>query len=337
MTQETIDQYIFRFLDGSASREEEQALRNWRGLKEENETYFKHFRQIWQLSRLEHIQKQKPQFDKKKAWEKIKPQEKTIASPGFRIGHYLNRTTAAIAAMLVAGLVIFFQFFYHPSPENIHFVAQSIEELSLPDGSIITLNEGAVIDYPEAFTGEQRAIKFQGEAFFDIAKNPDKRFIIQMKNTRVEVLGTSFNILEKPNEEVEVSVQSGKVAFYAAEIQNEHAEEEDKIIMTQGDAAVYRPAVDKIEPIKIPSLNSTSWKTKIFTFNETPLPIVIADLSKGYKVKFIIDDPALNTCSLSMYNRKAQSLDQVLQTIELSLGISIEKKQDGYHLKGSCE
>ncbi|HTF29435.1 MAG TPA: FecR domain-containing protein [Flavitalea sp.] len=86
--------------------------------------------------------------------------------------------------------------------------------MTLPDGTKIWLNADTKIQYPKKFSGNTREVYLSGEAFFEVAKNPGKPFIIHLANGTVKVLGTSFNIRAYDNEKfIEASVATGKVAF----------------------------------------------------------------------------------------------------------------------------
>ncbi|MEZ2442960.1 FecR family protein [Chitinophaga sp. RCC_12] len=85
--------------------------------------------------------------------------------------------------------------------------------IELADGSKIWLNAESMITYPEKFRGDNREIFLEGEAFFDVATNAKRPFIVHLKKGTIKVLGTSFNIRAYENEPVQTAVVTGKVAF----------------------------------------------------------------------------------------------------------------------------
>lgn len=92
-----------------------------------------------------------------------------------------------------------------------------IVKLRLSDGSEISLNAGSVIHYPEHFTGDKREVYLEGEAFFEVAPDPGKPFIVHTGKISTRVLGTSFNVRAYPAmEELKVTVTSGKVGIASA-------------------------------------------------------------------------------------------------------------------------
>lgn len=81
----------------------------------------------------------------------------------------------------------------------------------LEDGSIVYLSEHTSLQYPEHFQANKREVILQGDAFFDISKNPEKPFFIETESVRVEVLGTAFSIKSKDYSPFSLSVRSGEV------------------------------------------------------------------------------------------------------------------------------
>ena len=85
----------------------------------------------------------------------------------------------------------------------------------LPDGSLIALNKGSVIEYSKRFNRTKREMTLKGEAFFNVSSNKDKPFLIHCLQTTTRVVGTKFNIYSDPVlNEVKVSVTEGVVEFY---------------------------------------------------------------------------------------------------------------------------
>ncbi len=82
---------------------------------------------------------------------------------------------------------------------------------TLGDGSTVYLVSNASLSYPKAFTGGKREVLLHGEAMFDIAKNPEKPFLIETEKVTVRVLGTAFNIKTSKDGEFELTVKRGRV------------------------------------------------------------------------------------------------------------------------------
>src|SRR5690606_29105984 len=83
--------------------------------------------------------------------------------------------------------------------------------ITLSDGTTIKLNSGSRLRYPEAFDEGLREVHLEGEAFFDVARNEHSPFVVRTKSVTTRVLGTSFNIEAFPDEQISVTVATGKV------------------------------------------------------------------------------------------------------------------------------
>ena len=87
--------------------------------------------------------------------------------------------------------------------------------LTLPDGTLVFLNSESTLSYPSCFDGDTRNVNLQGEAYFEVAKNPEKKFIVSTSHqSQIEVLGTHFNVeaYEKENR-VSATLVEGKIGF----------------------------------------------------------------------------------------------------------------------------
>lgn len=82
----------------------------------------------------------------------------------------------------------------------------------LPDGTNVKLNSGSHLSYPQKFGKKTREVNLSGEAFFNVTKDPEKKFIVHTKHINIEVLGTTFNVYSYESENtVEMVLLSGHV------------------------------------------------------------------------------------------------------------------------------
>ena len=201
------------------------------------------------------------------------------------------------------------------TPENILVQTGDFKkEITLPDGSLIALNKNSELTYPTKFSRKERLVRLSGEAFFDVTKNPNKKFKIDIdKNAIVEVLGTSFNIKsEKLGGTVDVNVVSGKIAFYAPE--NENA----KTILTKNENAFFQNGVISKNLPK--NKNFQSWRTGVLYFEEETIEKVCKVLSTFYDREIIsqgLENSEIRFTSII----DNQKLENVLEEIKLVLNL----------------
>lgn len=168
--------------------------------------------------------------------------------------------------------------------------------IELADGSKIWLNADSKLSYPEVFNGNTREVFLTGEAFFDIAANPKKPFIVHLSSGSIHVLGTSFNIRAYENEAVQTSVRTGKVAFIPA---YEAGKKPDTIYITPDEKVTYRKAVadDEADDAIVREVTSAeddkAWTEGRLVFRDKTLEEIASELERtfGKKVSFGSDAP----------------------------------------------
>ncbi len=151
------------------------------------------------------------------------------------------RRVAAVLLVLVAigGAIRYFNPDLQLSvkqPELVNVTTQNGERTTytLPDGSQVRLNAGSKLTYPAVFKKE-RHVSLEGEAFFQVTKNPSKPFIVHTKQISTTVLGTSFNInAYNEDESVTVTLKTGKVA-----VKQEAPGKWDQIGLVPGEKLTY--------------------------------------------------------------------------------------------------
>lgn len=190
------------------------------------------------------------------------------------------------------------------------------KEIVLPDGSTVILNANSKISYPNVFASNERRIKLEGEAFFDVTKNPDMPFIIEVNDAEVKVLGTSFNvnsiILEH---KIEVFVETGLVQLSRKTNINE------KILIKPGNVGIM--SNDKLIKEKNYNRNIVAWKTKEIIFYEDNMKNVIETLNNAYNSDITCESQdILNLRYTSTF--RDQDIDSILNVICLTFDLKIE-------------
>jgi transmembrane sensor len=305
-----------KYLNGSASDTERAEFTGWLDTSEENRFQFEDLHKYWELSG-KAFENYEP--DMETAWKII--QKQTIHPNEFPI-KYLYRIAVSIVVILSIGLGIKI---YQRSEFNyrsglITYVSNDkIKEVKLEDGSVIWLNTHSRFEAPAHFNFKERKVYLNGEAYFEIAKDINKPFIIESKNTITEVLGTSFNIRAKENEtNITVTVSAGKVAFYSSK------NKLSKVYLTPGMRGVWKEKSEKVISYTDSDINYLAWKTGVLQFKDTPLTEVCDIISKSYNVKIKVDPlGAKNYLFTGNFNNV--KMDQMLDIIGTTLDIKFVK------------
>ncbi|MGB4653943.1 MAG: FecR family protein [Bacteroidales bacterium] len=282
-------------------------------------------------------------IDTNKAWQNVSSKifdnpaeiaepirKETTFKPSY--GRAFVRYAVGIAATLIIGLGLFF-LQKEKQPDLLTYTQNSlqIEPITLSDGSVATLNNNSEINFPETFTKKSREVYLWGEAFFDIASEPNRSFIVCVGDLRVKVMGTSFNIDDTSPNETKVSVHSGKVLCYVVD-ENSEAGVGDNIMLSEGQKLVYDKINKTFDLSAKFDYNDISWKTKKLIFNASTLDEVFEAIAKCYNTSFEVENSEVHDYQITA-NFDGESLQTVLQTIELIHNIKFVKNDKGYQVK----
>jgi len=201
-------------------------------------------------------------------------------------------------------------------------------EITLPDNSIVTLNKNGKISYSESFEGDVRKVYLEGEAFFEVEKNPKRPFIVDTKNATIQVLGTSFDV-NIQNDMTEVFVKTGRVAF-------QPKGSDKKLILTPGNQGHFDRSTRKLEKTMV-SDNVISWKTKTLSFKNEAFNSVVQTIENQFDINVEYNEN-LKACNYTSLFNKLDP-DVILQTLAFTFGMEFTKiDASHYRLKGgSCQ
>jgi len=307
-----------KHLLGEASPEEEQTVIEWMKENETHQEYYNQFKRIWDQSK---ALASGSNVDVNKAWERFqnKVAGKNESVKILKSSFSWLRVAASI--ILIAGLGITLFMLVNKNTEPKEMVAQTGQNVlidTLSDGSVITLNKRSTVTYPSKFKGNTRAIALKGEAFFNVAPDKKKPFIISVNDVQVSVVGTSFNI-KSENGNTEVVVETGIVQVTKSG-KTVELNAGEKIIMPANDSSATKEKVsDKLY---------NYYRSKEFVCDETPLWKLVQVLNEAYDSKIIIGRKELNDKRITtiFYN---ESLEKILEIIHLTFDITVIKKEDG--------
>lgn len=204
----------------------------------------------------------------------------------------------------------------------------SVLRIALEDGSVVSLEKGSRLSYSGSLKTSERTVYLDGEAFFDVERDPKRPFVIFANKTVVKVLGTSFRVKAHDNsEKVVVSVKSGKVSVFERK-DFEKARENPQmsgLVLMANQQAEFSNELEKFNKMIVPDpviLGDTDKKE--FDFDRTPLPEVFSTLEKAYGIEIIYDRDLLagRLLKVSLEDETlTEKLDVICKTMELSYNI----------------
>jgi transmembrane sensor len=316
-------QLLARFLAGETDTNEETAVKYWLDKSEMNRSEFKELEKVWNtLGKTKASQ----QIDIDKEWSYLQSRVNSSDARGKRFSLV---PLLRIAALFVLVLGLAFLGVHYFSQKTVSTQLAETTKIVLPDGSKVTLNADSRLRYKKNFGKEYRTISLQGEAYFEVEKNPEKPFIIDLRNAEVKVLGTSFNVKAyKGMEKIEVTVAEGKVSVY------EKKQPEKKVVAVAGEKAEYNKQQKVIKKTENLDKNYISWKTRSIIFENDSLQNIITTLSNVYHISIVLRNPELKDCTLTT-SFDDEELETVFQVLESALDITIEEEEDTIYISGS--
>ncbi|MCE7070129.1 FecR family protein [Dyadobacter sp. CY327] len=196
----------------------------------------------------------------------------------------------------------------------------SQHKVTLPDGSKVTLAENASIVTAEDYGKETRTVYLSGEAFFDIKRNEKMPFLVHTGELVTEVLGTSFWIRpHSGSKTIEVSVKTGRVSVYAADISG--GKKKNGVIITPNQKVLYDTENRTIRQdiVDAPEIILPHPIVSDFQFEEATIRKVLSAMQNAYGVEIVVANPVLEQCAftgdlngLSMY----QQLEMVCGVVD---------------------
>lgn len=249
---------------------------------------------------------------------------------------HLALKVAAVLVFLAALSVIFWRSNELPKVQ----VAQAYEEkentegrksiIYLQDGSIVHLNSDSKITYPADFSDTLRAINLQGEAFFQVAKDESRPFIVYADNIAVTALGTSFNVKNYDNEaQIQVALESGRVSV---EDYKNPANDSFNIFLDPGNMVQYNKKSLMFSSIeKADSKEAFGWKDGIIYFKKADMKTVFNRLERWYGVEFELGNQPGHEWSYTAEFHN-QSLKETLESISFSQNFTYSLKDKHVHI-----
>ena len=181
-------------------------------------------------------------------------------------------------------------------------------KLVLSDGTKVWLNSASKLKYPVAFTGGQRKVFLEGEAYFEVAADTVHPFLVETSGMSVTVLGTGFNVMAYPEEmEAAVTLVHGKVG-----VQTDHRQQ----ILHPDEQYVYQTTTRRGTVRKVDVSQYVDWKDGILNFDSMPLEELTRRLGRWYDVDFFFVAEELKTLKYSGAFKKYNDIRYVLNIIE---------------------
>ena len=214
-----MDKLIINYLIGEISLEDQHKLKKWLEEDESHPVILEQMEKFWAQGELKFPERKQKVFNRLKSEIDKLDESDQFSKPKRKFT--LGQLARYAAVILLASLISIYAYTsFEGDLKSTQSTINYLEKVSspgqkittiLPDGTKVKLNAESKIIVPELFSTDIREVTLIGEAFFEVAPNPNKPFIVHFNNNEVEVLGTSFNIKAYDGRQSYVAVKTGKV------------------------------------------------------------------------------------------------------------------------------
>lgn len=232
---------------------------------------------------------------------------------------------AAMALILVASTVWAMLYLSdtvtEPDMNTLHVPAGQRAQITLQDGTEVWLNAQSTMRYPSHFSKKNRVVEIIGEAFFDVAEEKKRPFIVSTQHIDIKVLGTQFNVYSYPGAGyIQTDLVEGSVKVYQTD------DEESGIVLKPDEQVIIRGNNMTVSDINNPE--HLLWRNGIYSFNNERLIVIIEKLQLYYDVKIVVEDPEIFDVRYTGKFRQRDSIDEILRIIQKIHPFKIEKDRD---------
>lgn len=203
--------------------------------------------------------------------------------------------------------------------------------VTLSDGTVLVLNAGSRLTYPETFSGKERRVFLEGEVLADVAKDPERPFLIQAGDVDVRVHGTKFNFKAyRSDMMVELMLLEGSVSMDIAA-----SEGKREVRLTPGDFAQFDRQAGDISLGTVPPDGFRSFSdNRSFSFINLPLADIAADLERSFGTRIVIADETVASRRFLAFFTNHESLDEILTLLAANGNLRVSRSGEVVYLSG---
>ena len=332
-----MDDLLVKVLLGEASAAEQGQVQQWVAESPANERYLADFRRIWEESRNLAVHST---VNEDAAWNDFRRRVGEVAdNDAARRGPIVRRMAfssrqwlrvAAVLLVLGGGGWLYYNYQYLPAQFAVVYSEDHVVTDTLPEGTIVTLNKQSSIRYKKLLAGNTRAIELEGEAFFNVAPDKNKPFVVTANGVLIKVIGTSFNV--KTGRDVkDLKTDVAKNGMDATKNVTEVIVETGGVEVTSDQHTIRLGSHEKAlvpgnnrQPVKEENGDDlyNYYRTHEFVCNGLPLERLVEKLNEVYKLHVVIGDSRLRNLPLTATFQE-ESPDEILYVITRTLKITL--------------
>jgi ferric-dicitrate binding protein FerR (iron transport regulator) len=236
----------------------------------------------------------------------------------YRVARQTLRYAAVILIAFGVGFALNAAFAEPPEMALYAASASKRTEVTLPDGTHVWLAPASTLAAPQKFSRKKREVALVGEAFFEVAHDAEKPFIVNAGSYNIRVLGTKFNVLTRPQEATfEAYLQEGSVEVF-------NLTECIRLLPHEG-VAMHSNRLEKTTP----NMAQISYmQTGIYAFEHRSLIDLIRKMEQEHSIKFTIASKRIASCSLTGKFKEGDNLETMLAVLQRVCPFQYKKVSD---------
>ena len=317
---------IIRYLENRCSEEDFVLINEWMKESDENAGELFRMEEIYQLGKFPFEEENLVVRAERRLGRRLE-QENQKKQEVFKLRSVLRYAAAIVGVMvLAAGLAYWFR---NKAEELVVASAAHgqgrgmvVRERLLPDGTKVWLNQSSVLKYPRAFEGKERHVYLDGEAYFEVARNHEKPFMVKSPAMDVRVLGTSFNIKCRPDNSF------AETTLIEGEVEVKDKSDKGRITLLPGQKAVLNRVTGRMQVKQVDPKMEIVWHNDLIPFEKSSIFQIAAALERFYGVKIILSPDVDSTNTYSGVLKKKDNIESVLNSLRNSIPFNYKKVDD---------
>lgn len=193
-------------------------------------------------------------------------------------------------------------------------------QLILPDGTMTWVNSASQLDYPTRFDSDKRVVTLEGEAFFEVATDTDRPFVVNTAGMQITATGTAFNIYSYAGDVTETTLVSGILSVDAGN--------DCRVELAPGEQARFQPGMGSIHVEKVDATFYTSWVQGVFSFRDIILEDLALRMERWYDVDIVFEDPDIKNIRLTGAMEKEKPVEYLVFLIEKIANVRFRVEND---------
>jgi len=207
--------------------------------------------------------------------------------------------------------------------------AGSTSRLTLSDGTIVELNAGSTIRYPQTFQGNDRTVTLIGEACFDVAQDPKRPFFVNSNHVKIKALGTCFNVKAYDDDDkAMVTLMEGAVSV---DIEQQGSFNFNPVVLKSNQQVIFNKPINEVQVLDVNAEFYAAWRNGICFFENEKMVDIARILSRQYGVNVKVLSENLENQLFSGFFNKQEGLFHILNSFKKNR--NFEYQQTEYEIE----